>query len=405
MITKIEALNYGCLRYISQPLEQFQILVGPNASGKSTFLDVLKFLGTFVSKGLEAAIEERTRNFQDLVWGREGDFFELAIEALIPENLPIEINTANQTRKIRYELSICYDKIKKIISINKERVLFGEEFNSDKNDNTIFVKIKNREFVIMERLRNNEIVFYGYDSSINPLRIEISSNYSILLNILITIRQARATSWLRDFLMKEIQLINLSDLALRQASPATQSQGIKADGSSLPWMVESLKNKSNERFNDWLGHIQTELTGLQDIRVVTREDDNHKYLMLKYASGVEMPSWMISDGTLRFLALTILAYHLPYPTGVFLIEEPENGIHPGALESLYQSLRSVYDAQVILATHSPIFLNLVKPENILCFTKTSEGQTNIIRGDEHPALQEWKGEVSLGFLLAGGVLG
>lgn len=41
MIRLVEALHYRCLRYVRQPLDDFQVLVGPNASGKSTFLDVL----------------------------------------------------------------------------------------------------------------------------------------------------------------------------------------------------------------------------------------------------------------------------------------------------------------------------------------------------------------------------
>lgn len=41
MICLIEALNCRCLRYMHQPLDDFQVLVGSNASGKSTFLDVL----------------------------------------------------------------------------------------------------------------------------------------------------------------------------------------------------------------------------------------------------------------------------------------------------------------------------------------------------------------------------
>jgi predicted ATPase len=44
MISKIEALNYRCLKYVSQPLERFQVLVGPNASGKSSFLDGVALL-------------------------------------------------------------------------------------------------------------------------------------------------------------------------------------------------------------------------------------------------------------------------------------------------------------------------------------------------------------------------
>ena len=71
MITLVEALNYRCLRYIRQPLGPFHVLVGPNASGKTTFLDVIAFLGRLVSAGPDAATEERTQNFSDLIWGRE----------------------------------------------------------------------------------------------------------------------------------------------------------------------------------------------------------------------------------------------------------------------------------------------------------------------------------------------
>ena len=56
MITLIEALNYRCLRYVSRPLGPFHVLVGPNASGKSTFLDVVDFLQDLVSEGLDEAL-------------------------------------------------------------------------------------------------------------------------------------------------------------------------------------------------------------------------------------------------------------------------------------------------------------------------------------------------------------
>ena len=43
MISLIEALNFRCLHYVSQPVKPFNVLVGPNASGKTTFLDVVAF--------------------------------------------------------------------------------------------------------------------------------------------------------------------------------------------------------------------------------------------------------------------------------------------------------------------------------------------------------------------------
>jgi hypothetical protein len=42
---------------------------------------------------------------------------------------------------------------------------------------------------------------------------------------------------------------------------------------------------------------------------------------------------------------------------------------------------------------------------VLCFAKTPEGGTDIVRGDAHPALRDWRGETNLGTLFAGGVLG
>ena len=113
---------------------------------------------------------------------------------------------------------------------------------------------------------------------------------------------------------------------------------------------------------------------------------------------------MASDGTLRFLALTLPAY-LPDFTGVYLIEEPENGIHPGAVESVFQSLSSVYEAQILLATHSPVILSLATPESVLCFKKTSQGATDIVSGRDHPKLRDWKGHPNLDVLFASGVLG
>jgi hypothetical protein len=51
-----------------------------------------------------------------------------------------------------------------------------------------------------------------------------------------------------------------------------------------------------------------------------------------------------------------------------------------------------------------LLLQLSEPEDLLCFALTPEGATDIVRGDQHPKLKEWRREVSLGELLAAGVL-
>jgi predicted ATPase len=169
-------------------------------------------------------------------------------------------------------------------------------------------------------------------------------------------------------------------------------------------VARELEKKAPDRFRRWVDHLRTALPDIEGLRVMDREDDRHAYLVVRYRGGLEAPSWMVSDGTLRLLALTILAY-LPDASGIYLVEEPENGIHPTAVETVYQSLASVYGGQVMVATHSPVMLALARPEELLCFAKTPGGETDIVRGDEHPVLQRWKGEVSLGDLFASGILG
>ena len=125
--------------------------------------------------------------------------------------------------------------------------------------------------------------------------------------------------------------------------------------------------------------------------------------MVRYRNGVEVPSWMLSDGTLRLLALTLLAY-VPDFSGIYLIEEPEVGLHPTAIETVMQSLSSIYSGQVLLTSHSPLLLSLPQPQDLLCFQRTDEG-TEIIPGDQHPMLQDWRSGVNISDLFAAGVLG
>ena len=108
MIRRLEALHYRCLRYVDMELGRFHILVGPNASGKSTLFDAIAFLGDLVSDGLEAAVENRTSNFQDLVWGRprDGLGFELAVEFDIPDKLRALLPPEKDYRVFRYEVAI-----------------------------------------------------------------------------------------------------------------------------------------------------------------------------------------------------------------------------------------------------------------------------------------------------------
>lgn len=418
MITLIEALGYRCLRDIRQPLGPFHVLVGPNASGKTTFLDVIAFLGRLVSDGSDAAIEERTSNFYDLLWRHEGTRFELAIEALIPRELRRRV-IGNEPEVVRYEVVVGLDPRSQERGIRAERVLLkgksapaiisGKQFPGVAGVPRTLIEPPSKSQTHTSLSRTDSGTFFHAEAPVSDLRTWKSSSKKILKrsafrSLSVDEDLFPVTYWFRDLLSAGNQPLVLNESLLRRASPPGQGQGFRPDGSNLPWVVADLRQRSHERFQQWIAHLRTAFPDLDDIKTIERPEDRHRYLVLRYGEGLEVPSWMASDGTLRMLALTLPAY-LDDFKGIYLIEEPENGIHPRAIETMTQSLSSVYNAQVLLATHSPVILSTVEPEQVLCFSKSSEGATDIVRGSEHPALQSWKHETTLGTLFAAGVLG
>ena len=122
MITLVEALNYRCLRYVQRPLNPFHVLVGPNASGKTTFLDVIGFLSDLVSEGLDAALSARASNPEELLFRQQGDGLELAVEARIPDTLR-ELTSKPELDTVRYEVAIGFDETQRQFEFKAETLL------------------------------------------------------------------------------------------------------------------------------------------------------------------------------------------------------------------------------------------------------------------------------------------
>ncbi len=412
MICLVEALHYRCLRYIKKELGNFHILVGPNASGKSTFLDVISFLGDVIREGPETAVRKRTPNYADLIWRKEGNTFELAVETHIPDRYREVIG---RTGNCRYEIAIGKIPETGEFGILNETMWFKPHEKAGVRQlhlfpnpqyplGTIVVSGTKRNWKkIVNKVKGGNDNFYaetkGFDHA-----FKLGPQKSALGNLPEDENKFPVATWLKRILMQGIQILMLNSEVMRKPSPPGMPKYFRTDGSNLPWVVERLCKEYPVRFNDWLEHLRTALPDLEHIKTILREEDKHRYIVLRYNNNLEVPSWMISDGTLRMLALTILAY-LPDIEGTLLIEEPENGIHPKAIETVFQSLSSVYNAQVLLATHSPVIISAAKIEDVLCFAKSEEGATDVIDGNDHPDLKEWKGETPLDILFASGVLG
>jgi hypothetical protein len=418
MITRIEALHYGCLRYVNCPLARFQILAGPNASGKSTFLDTLSFLGAVLEGGPGSAFRERSPNPLDLFWSRQPSLLELAIEARVPERL-LDRQGDSGRECIRYEMSLELEEGTNEPLIRTERLAFKSPDQQASQQRIEFpapaqppeeLEAPSREIgrTILKKVRGGNDNFSPEVA--NDLRKTWMPSYklgprrSTLANLPADETQFPVAHWLKQLLQQGVQRIVLNNLRLRQAAAPGTDRLFRPDGSNLPWVLLDLREKHAAQYAQWLAHVRGALPEIQDVRVVVRDDDKHACLAIDFGGGLQAPSWVVSPGVLRLLALTVLAY-LPKCEGIRMIEEPENGIHPLALEAVFQSLSSAHPGQVLLASHSPVLLSIAKPADLLCFARTPDGATAIVRGDEHAALLDWQGQVPRGVFSAGGVLG
>ncbi len=424
MITLVEALNYRCLQYVKRPLDSFHILIGPNASGKTTFLDVIGFLNDLVSpgKGLDEALFVRTPNPEELLFRRQGGRFELAVEARIPKKLREKLANP-EFDTVRYQVAIGFHEkqqptfefqaesllLKKTEGLKSpQRSLFPASANVP---DSLLIKLgqKNTKTIINKTPGKNDNYYSEtYDISRGGKgwtpSIKLGPKRSALGHLLIDEKSFPVSIWFQQYLATGVQLFVLNSSAIKAPSPPSRAAGFLSDGSNLPWIIARLRKENKEQYRAWIAHLKTTLPDLVDITTLERPEDRHCYMIYEYKEGLKVPSWLVSDGTLRLTALTLPAY-LPDFQGTYMIEEPENGIHPRAIPTIYASLSSIYDAQVLLATHSPAILNEADVDKVFCFAKDDQGSTDIVSGSEHPDLREWQGQVDLSTLHASGVLG
>jgi energy-coupling factor transporter ATP-binding protein EcfA2 len=424
VLRSIEILGLRAIRYVRLDLNGFQVLVGPNASGKSTLLDALTLVRDVLTVGIDRALRgdprfevaPRVADPLDLTWMR----LRAPVEIVLTFDLPDEVKKQLKEPFVcaRYEcgldlaggfrfsaetLFLC--KLDKTAPANQQTTLFPNALPSPPH----IVKLPNKQAPPGWK----KIVFKNPDSGNDTFSSETGSwNNSFrlgpdrpaLANLPADEERFPAALWVRRLIMEGVHRIQLNAEKMRMPSPAGSPTTFLPDGSNLPWVVHELEAEDPAGLQRWIAHVQTALPDIQQIGTHHREEDRARYLQVTYTNGLTAPSWLLSDGTLRMLALTLLAY-TPRAARILLIEEPENGIHPRAVEAVVQSLQSVYDGQVFVATHSPLVLSQVRDKDLLCFAKDSDGAVAVVRGNDHPRLAQWRSALNLGDLFARGILG
>ncbi len=406
MIAGITIKNFKGIRDITTlPLTRFHVLVGPNGSGKSTFLDAIDFVRDCLARGPASAVESRhISDFNDLTWMRLGGKIEIELWLDLSDQIP---DLAEYL--ISYRLAIRHDQTLGVAVDEEHLRQFSRgwlpagkklEFSPNVKPRRLLGKTgKGTDYYSREKGTYQDSFNFGLDKLALALTPPDEERYP-------------TANAVRRFLMQGVRYIQLDSPAMRLPCAATRPTDLDLDGTNLARVVGRLLGANgglgphwadpDSPISNWARHLRYAIPDLTSIGWARRQADNAEYILLRYDSGLEAPSWILSDGTLRMLALTLPAFLPPQPA-LYMIEEPENGVHPKALEIILRSLSAVPGAQMLLATHSPFVVQLTGIDPLLCFNRDSNG-VRITAGPNHPGLINWDGSPDPGVLFAAGVL-
>jgi predicted ATPase len=431
VITRIEATRYRCFDKLDVELGDFRVLVGANGSGKTTLLDIPVLLGDLLrERTISAAFTDRrdgraprATDLRELIFQGKGDFFILAVEAKLPDAIASDLleglSEAVRNREdrrpthIRYELRLQLFNETELQVQNEYLFVFPQAHAPSRADSEAGAPRLHGEVsphrlwrFIVKREYGNEAE-YTPETKRRPLSMQskVSPGQLALPRLQFeSLRDFPAARWFFDLLVEDAVFFNPDWNAMRVASPPGLSKTqVLGSAKNAPWLALELLNRDPDRFSLWKSHVQLALPQVSDVSVHERTDDHHAYFRVRYNDSYDIPSSGLSDGTLRILVLTLLAY-IAKPPRFLVTEEPENGIHPRAIEAVIQGLASINDSQVIVSSHSPVVLAGTELPQVLAARIRSDGASEVIPGPQHPRLVDWKGEVSLSTLFAVGVL-
>jgi predicted ATPase len=215
--------------------------------------------------------------------------------------------------------------------------------------------------------------------------------------------------WLAGFSSYVLNPVALARPVAKGTKPVLES-----DGNGFPAVLGALKERSDERWAEFVAEVHRLLPEINDLDTCTTDDGRLCYTVTN-SSGLVLRPDNLSQGTLVIIALVALSIDGARPTFLCL-EEIERGIHPRLLRDVRDTLyRLSFPAdsgdtaspvQVVVTTHSPYLLDLFadNPEDVVLAAKKGES-AHFQKLSDLPELTEMLADGRLGDLWYSGILG
>jgi predicted ATPase len=409
MIERIWVKNYRMLAHNRVDLMPFAVLVGRNATGKTTLMAAIRFISNSLSLGVQAAVDLATDN-------AGAGFTDLCFHAHEPLQFAVEIRLIHGL--YRYELEVACGSSREPVVSRENLFRLPESALARTLQPSLFADEDFEEVIHNQAPRNQrwrrvagktaEGKDYFQDEKTdwnNTFRF--GPNRPALGSLPEDSERFPGAIAVRNLLREGVILVELDSHALRMPSPPRSEHHLVRDGSNLAAAAAALQTQNPEAFRQWVEHVRDAIEGLVAVTTWERPEDRNLVLQAIFAGSHDtpVPSWLLSDGTLRLMALSFLSFsEREDQAGIYLIEEPENGLHPLAIQSVHSALSTMSTMQVFVATHSPVFLANTSLDQALVFSRTDYGTARVQRGREVAQLRSWQEQVALADVFTTGVL-
>jgi predicted ATPase len=394
VLTRIEIDGFKTFEKFAMDIGPFLVILGPNASGKSNLFDAIRLLSYLAGTDLRTAVKglrgEPHELFRRRLDGSPGMRMDFAVEVLLDPQVrdPWGATVQITHSRVRYEVEIERRKddrgIERLVVAREQATPIlsqddrwkpGGRQPSAQFRHAFMKYVRRTPWLTTVDAGGSSSFKIGQDGRAGRMRPAEAAEATVLSSI--TSAEFQHLYALREEL-RSWRFLQLDPAALRRPSPTTAAEELEPDGSNLATVLARIQaeTRTQMRPKGSLADIAADLASLVP-RVVdlgVEEDmSNREYRIdITMRDGPPFSSRVVSDGTLRILALLTLLYD-PKHRGLVCFEEPENGVHPSRLSAVIRRLRELVAdpnsteadeqaplAQILMNSHSPVVLSTLR---------------------------------------------
>jgi len=338
------------------------VIVGDNASGKSSILQALIFLKYCCTSTVDDFMKDRRMSADDIVSKLFPKF-----QKTISFSMEFE-NEQNPFDSLSWNITFVVNKTENKITLRSEKVTWPSIYNAKAQ--MILAYDSKEGFRKNERHSDVESIPVGeYSSSLirfidEKRREQFPHLYAI-----------------KHFFLETEPLDLLTPKDMRRSARG-QERSLGFSGEKLPNLIYKLNGNEREALLNTLTKVLPKMKSVKSVRSGSgRAGWAHLETTEQFNEHpITVQSGGISDGVLRLVALFALPF-LNKSGGVILLDEVEDGINSSNIAILMEFLREYSQnnkQQIILTTHSTVLLDYAKPEEIRCLYRDINGFTQCV---------------------------